>query len=79
MDNRNRQSNYLGDEMMRRHGSPSGSDGRSSPGARGRVSLANVMAGNRASRQSPIGGGRGSASRAGSVYGQDPYAAPGSG
>ena len=36
------------------------------------------MAGNRVSRgQSPIGMSRGSASRAGSVYGKDPYAVPG--
>ena len=70
MNNRNRGSNYLGDDLGR-SGSVSPRGGRISPGGRNRVSLANVMAGNRMSRQtSPTGRmsvGRGSASRAGTA------------
>ena len=69
-----RSSNYLGDDL----GGRASPGGRLSPGGRGRVSLANVMAGNRISRQSPGLSGRGSFSRAGTIQsGRDTYSAPG--
>ena len=64
-------NNYLGGDLSRSM-SPGG---RRSPGSR--VSLANVMAGNRLSRQSPNNmTGRSSVGRATS-QGRDPYSAPG--